>query len=90
VLEDSDNEVWLLTRSPRVKTWQDELEEAEGIDLKRVIVSSVEGFVGQNITELGKFSAKGRATQLEELIKLYNERWIAVLGPPGIRIEVIK
>ncbi|MDB5358173.1 MAG: hypothetical protein JWN24_4626 [Phycisphaerales bacterium] len=89
-LQDTDKEVWLLTRGQRVKTWQEELDDIEGLDLKRVIVGSVEGFVGQNITELGKFSAKGRAAQLEELFKLYNGRWIANVGIPGMLIEIIK
>ena len=82
--------MWLLTRGELVKTWQQELEDTEELDLKRVIVGSVEGFVGQNITELGKFSAKGRAIQLEELFKLYNGRWIAQVGTPGIRIEILR
>jgi hypothetical protein len=87
-LEDTDVEVWLLTRHDRVTTWRNELEEFEGIDMKRVIVTSVESFVGQNISELGDFSSKGKAAQLGELFKLYNDRWVTQLGTPGIRIIV--
>jgi len=89
-LEDVDKEVWLLTRSQGLKTWEEELEAAEDLDLKRVIVGSVESFVGQNISELGKFSAKGRAAHLKKLFELYNARWVANVGSPGIRIEVLK
>ena len=81
ILENSDMEVWLLTRADRVVTWENELKSAEGIDAKRVDVSSVEAFVGQNVTELGRFSAKGKA-----MIELYNSRWVAQVGTPGIRI----
>jgi hypothetical protein len=86
ILENSDAEVWLLTRAERVETWQRELKKEEGVDTKRVVVTSVEAFVGQNITELGEFSAKGKADRLRALFDLYNERWVAKVGTPGIRI----
>jgi len=87
-LEDTDAEVWLLTRHDRVATWRTELNATDGLDYRRVVVNSVEAFVGQNITEMGAFSSSGRASQLRELFKLYNERWVAQCGTPGIRIEV--
>lgn len=86
-LEDVDLEVWLLTRADRVATWKNELRGAEGVDFRRVVVASVEAFVGQNITELGGFSAKGKQVKLQELFELYNNRWIRALGTPGMRIE---
>lgn len=85
-LDDNELEVWLLTRHDRVATWQHEIAEYEGMDTRRVVVTAVETFVGQNISELGEFSAKGKASQLQELFKLYNERWITQVGTPGIRI----
>jgi hypothetical protein len=85
-LENSDSEVWLLTRADRVATWKNELSDSDGVDNRRVVVTSVEAFVGQNITELGEFSAKGKVTQLELLFELYNTRWISQVGTPGIRI----
>jgi hypothetical protein len=85
-LEDSDAEVWLLTRADRVATWKNELSDADGVDIRRVVVTSVEAFVGQNITELGEFSAKGKLAQLQALFDLYNTRWISEVGTPGIRI----
>lgn len=85
-LEDNELEVWLLTRHDRVATWQHEVTEYEGMDTRRVVVTAVETFVGQNISELGEFSAKGKASQLQELFKLYNERWVVQVGTPGIRI----
>jgi hypothetical protein len=88
ILEKSDAEVWLLTRAERVETWQRELKKEEGMETKRVVVTSVESFVGQNVTELGEFSAKGKADRLKALFDLYNDRWVAKVGTPGIRILV--
>jgi hypothetical protein len=87
-LQETDSEVWLLTRADRVATWKNELNESEGIDIRRVVVTSVESFVGQNITELGGFSVKGKLSQLQALFELYNTRWVSRVGTPGIRIEV--
>jgi len=86
ILENSDTEVWLLTRAERVETWQRELKKEEGVETRRVVVTSVEAFVGHNVTELGEFSAKGKADRLRALFDLYNTRWIAKVGTPGIRI----
>lgn len=84
--EDPELEVWLLTHHDRVASWMSELPKTEGIDLKRVVVTSVAAFVGQNISEIGKFSAKGKSDSLAKLFALYNERWITQVGTPGIRI----
>lgn len=84
--EDPDLEVWLLVHHDRVASWTNELPKTEGIDLKRVVVTSVAAFVGQNIAEIGKFSARGRSESLAKLFSLYNERWIDQVGTPGIRI----
>ncbi|MCX6877261.1 MAG: DUF4928 family protein [Verrucomicrobia bacterium] len=88
ILENSAAEVWLLTRADRVATWQNELNKMDGVDSKRVVVTSVAAFVGQNVTELGEFSAKRKAEQLRALFALYNDRWVAQVGTPGIRIVV--
>jgi hypothetical protein len=88
IQEKSETEVWLLTRADRVETWQKELKKDERVDIKRVVVTSVEAFVGQNITELAGFSAKGKADRLRSLFDLYNSRWVAAVGTPGIRIQV--
>jgi hypothetical protein len=87
-LQDTDAEVWLLTRHDRVATWRNEIDTTDSIDRKRVVVGSVEGFIGQNITEMGSFSITGKVTGLSALFELYNERWIAQVGTPGIRIAV--
>ena len=86
ILEETDSEVWLLTRADRMMTWQNELSLREIGARKRVVVTSVEAFVGQNITELGQFSSKGKTEQLQQLFELYNKRWVSKVGTPGIRI----
>jgi len=82
----TDFEVWLLTRSERVRIWEDGLRSAPRMDMHRVVVASVEAFVGQNITEMAEFSAKGKSLQMQALIKVYNTRWVSKVGTPGIRI----
>lgn len=74
ILEKSDKEVWLLTRSDRVNGWKNEVDDADDIDSRRVVVTSVEAFVGQNITELAEFSTSGKATQLNALFEIYNSQ----------------
>lgn len=87
-LEDTDLEVWLLTRQDRVDPWRREIKEVDGVDFRRVVVTSVESFVGQNMSEMGGFSNKGRISKLRELFEVYNDRWIARVGTPGLRIIV--
>ena len=86
VLEETDLEIWLLTRAERVETWKKELKRIIGAEMKRVVVDSVEGFVGQNVTELGRFSSKGKTENLVALFDIYNKHWVESVGPPGIRI----
>ena len=86
-LDDNNAEVWLLTRADRVPAWKNELDAAEDLDARRVVVTSVEAFVGQNITEMGEFSARGKHSHLKGLFELYNARWVREVGTPGIRIE---
>lgn len=86
IIENSDAEVWLLTRADRLAAWKSEIQSDKNIDGKRIVVTSVEAFVGQNITELAGFSTKGKATQLAALFDLYNSKWVKQVGTPGIRI----
>ena len=85
-ISSSKKEVWLLTRSDRWVGWRDAVKGSTDIPLGREVVRSLESFVGQNITELAGFSSVGKVSQLKELFELYNTRWIAKVGTPGIRI----
>jgi hypothetical protein len=87
ILEETQSDVWLLVRTHRMNAWRDELADAmEKNLLQRLVLTSVESFVGQNVTELGVFSVAGKAEQLRALFKIYNEQWIGVLGPKSLRI----
>ncbi len=89
ILEDAKTEVWLLTRQKNVVAWSQYLvDQLSPGDIKRVIVASVESFVGQNVTELGKFSLSGKTNNMLALIEIYNSVWVARVGTPGIQIEV--
>lgn len=87
ILEDADAEVWLIVRGNRLQFWKDEISRAE-LDHRRVVVAAIELFVGQNVTELGDLSARGKADQLAKLFHIYNEVWIDQLGSPGIRVTI--
>lgn len=87
-LDQADVEVWLLTRGDRVATWQNELDRRLGAGMRRVVVTSVEAFVGQNIAELAAFSASEKPSQIKLLIDIYNDRFVDMVGTPGIRIVI--
>jgi hypothetical protein len=88
-LEASDVEFWLLTRIDRIGIWKKELAKLGGIELKRVVISSVEAFVGQNVTEIGRFSSKGKGDGFRRLFEIYNQHWEKVITP-GIQIRIKK
>ena len=88
ILDKADAEVWLLTRSDRVASWQTEIKINADMDFRRIVVTSVESFVGQNITELAGFSSKGKSDRLSELFDIYNSKWIMKVGTPGISIVI--
>lgn len=85
-----ENEVWLLVRAQRLLSWSSEvsLAFASKSIRQRVVVNSVESFVGQNITELSNFSSSERTPTLKKLFDCYNTHWVKALGPASIRIEV--
>lgn len=87
-VESRETEFWLLTRSDRVPAWLNEVARREGLDKQRVVVTSVEKFVGQNISEMGRFETAATHEQLLKLFDYYNERWVKNLGTPGIRIQI--
>lgn len=85
ILEDADVEVWLLVRGDRLQFWKDEVSRTD-FERRRLVVASIELFIGQNVTEMGGLSLSGKSAQLEELFDLYNREWIDVVGSPGMRI----
>jgi hypothetical protein len=53
---------------------------------KRIVVTDVETFVGQNSSEIGRFATKDTRATLGALFKQYNERWLPPVGAGGLRI----
>lgn len=81
-------EIWLLTRDHRVAIWKIEISKRFGKQVSRIVVTSVESFVGQNITELAEFSSSGKIDRLNELVELYNSKWVETVGSANIRISL--
>lgn len=88
ILEHPDREAWLLTREDRVGIWKIEVAKRFGVQVNRIVVVSVEAFVGQNISELAEFSSARKAERLKELVEVYNSKWVAVVGSLNIRIQL--
>ncbi|MCF7731431.1 MAG: DUF4928 family protein [Akkermansiaceae bacterium] len=88
ILETPDREAWLLTRDDRVAIWKIEISKRFGKQVSRIVVTSVESFVGQNITELAEFSSSGKIDRLNELVELYNSKWVETVGSANIRISL--
>lgn len=86
VLDETDAEVWLLVRGSRLAAWNVEIGRFDPQSRARVVVAAVESFVGQNISEMGAFSAKGKARTLSDLFGAYNEQWATPLGPGNLRV----
>jgi hypothetical protein len=87
-LDISDKEVWVLTHPERTSFWKVELSRYDGVDMKRVVVMSVDGFVGQYISCQCRFDTVSKLQCLKQLIDRYNERWVSKVGTPGIRISL--
>ena len=54
----------------------------------RIGVSSIEGFVGQNVEELSGFAREGLRTTLRELLMTYNGRVKEIEPNPGLQIDI--
>lgn len=84
----STSEVWVLTRTNRVESWKTELRLARNIDPEKIVVRSVASFVGQNVSEIGRFSANGQRAALRRLFGVYNRRCVRRAGTPGLQIVI--
>jgi hypothetical protein len=87
-LAGSKRQVWLLVRAERLSAWRQELL-AYGVDMRRVVVASIELFLGQNLSELGECSSAGTRTQMERLVEIYHKAWVRPLTVTGIDIEMV-
>ncbi len=87
-IQETTRQVWLLTRHSHLHKWQQMLGGLKKVDDKRIVVSSVESFIGQNVSEIAAFSASRTAGTLQQLFDLYNNRWVAALGTPAMLIQI--
>jgi hypothetical protein len=77
--------IYLLVPEPRVVgAWQN----AVGISVGKITVTSIEVFVSQNIDELSKFDPQEQRSQLAALLALYNQRVDAVESDKSLMIEI--
>jgi hypothetical protein len=88
ILDTTDREVWLLTREDRVAAWKNEIAQLLGKRVGRVVVASVESFVGQNITEMAGFCSSEKLVRIAQLVDVYNLTWVDAVGSPSIRISI--
>ncbi len=78
--------VILLTQTARLEAARQMAEQA---DLQNKLeVSSIEQFVGQNVSEMGQFTRQGVQHELRNLLEMYNSRVEAVETNRAIMVEI--
>lgn len=78
-------QVYLLVRDKDVMGTK---QNAENTAVGQITVESIEAFVGQNLDELAAFSNQGRATELKQLLAMYNSRVDEVEMNKSLMIEI--
>jgi len=78
--------VVLLTQTTRLEAARQMAEQA-GVQ-NRLEVSSIEQFVGQNVSEMGQFTRQGVQHELRSLLEVYNSRVEAVETNKAIMLEI--
>jgi len=87
ILKDTTWQVWLLVRLRDREKWQNVVDASLDEQLAgRVVITDIETFVGQNISEIGAFDETRVVGTLSKLFELYNERWLPEAGTSGLRI----
>jgi len=78
-------QVYLLVRDKDVVGTK---QNAENTAPGQIAVESIEAFVSQNLDELAAFSNQGRATELKQLLGMYNSRVDKVEMNKSLMIEI--
>ncbi len=87
ILCDTGLDVWLGVRSSLREKWDNVVDAAfESQHRNRVVVADLELFLGQNVSEIGKFEAALINETLVALFKRYNDVWLPGVGSSGLRI----
>ncbi len=87
IISDTRLEVWFLTRQSARALWQAEIDKKFGVRAGRIAVVDIESFVGQNITEMGRFQEQGVREQLSRLFRQYSRSWLPSAGAAGLQIK---
>lgn len=88
IIENTSRRVWLLVALSSRERWQKTIDKEFGSRAGRVIVNDIETFVGQNISEIGRFDEESEERELLRLFRIYNERWLPTEGAAGLKIVV--
>jgi hypothetical protein len=86
ILENTNIEVWLLVRRTDRERWQQAITMAFADMAGRVVVTDIETFVGQNITEIGRCDIAEVRDTLRRLFDRYCRHWLPRAGSSGLRI----
>ncbi len=90
VVENTSAQLWVLTSSRYQESWEKQLEDlVDKKRLRRVVVHSIEIFIGQNISEIAGFSAKQQESTLRELVETYNSLDLVKSSTGQIHIEIL-
>jgi hypothetical protein len=57
-----------------------------GEQAKRVVVTDIETFVGQNTTEIGEFEPDATRATRARMFERYAKQWLPQVGAGGLRI----
>lgn len=77
--------VWVLVPEKRLGAAREMAEQA-GVG-GRIALCSIEGFVGQNLEELGEFRSDGVLNVFKELVNEYNRRVSATEADPSLQMR---
>ena len=86
ILGNTGLQVWFLTRLRDRERWQTAIDAMFEGQASRIVVADVETFVGQNITEIGRFQTEDVRGELSRLFDQYSRRWLPPVGAGGLRI----
>lgn len=86
LLKPSNAEVWILASAEQLEDWRS--VAAHRLCSERVVVTTIETFIGQSISWHGGFSSKGTAAALSAIIKTYNRHMIDTAETPELRIVI--
>lgn len=82
----ADSEIWIITSSEHFGSWFSMASDA--LCNERVVVTTIESFIGQSIFWDGGFSSEGTSAALAAIIKTYNRCLIDAVEDPRLRIVV--